>query len=202
VILASAIFVLLITPWLVRNQRVFGKPVFLRTNFGAELRMGNGPYADGTWQYYLHPVHDVAEFRRYVQMGELAYVRARQHEAVAWIKANPGQFAIVSFRKFIYFWYGVPRALSPAWMEPLKNSLFATSSLLTLFGLILALRQGRPHAWLFFWLLLLYPLVYYVVFPHARYRHPIDPVITILSVFVITQAITHTKTRENLLQVQ
>jgi len=57
------------------------------------------------------------------------------------------------------------------------------------------LQQRRPHAWLFFWLLLLYPLVYYVVFPHARYRHPVDTAITILSVFVITQA--EIKTRSN-----
>jgi hypothetical protein len=188
VVLASLIFILLITPWLVRNDHVFGRPVFLRTNFGAEVRMGNGPYADGTWQYYLHPVHDVAEFQRYVQMGELAYVRARRDEAFAWIKSNPGRFMVVSFRKFIYFWYGVPRDLNPAWLEPAKNSLFGASSLLTLFGLLLALRQKRPHAWLFFWLLLLYPFVYYIVFPHARYRHPIDPAITILTVFVITLA--------------
>jgi 4-amino-4-deoxy-L-arabinose transferase-like glycosyltransferase len=188
VLLASLIFLAIITPWLVRNKRVFGQPVFLRTNFGAELRMGNGPYADGTWQYYLHPADNVAEFRRYHQMGELAYVRARRDEAVAWIKANPGRFAVVSFRKFIYYWYGVPRDLQPTWLEPVKNSLFAASSLLTLFGLLLALRQKRPHAWLFFWLLLLYPLVYYIVFPHARYRHPVEPAIAILSVFVITQA--------------
>lgn len=202
VLLASLIFLALITPWLVRNQRVFGQPVFLRTNFGAELRMGNGPYADGTWQYYLHPVHDLAEFRRYEQMGELAYVRARRDEAVAWIKANPGRFSIISFRKFIYYWYGVPRDLRPAWLEPLKNSLFATSSLLTLFGVLLALRQRRPHAWLFFWLLLLYPLVYYVVFPHARYRHPVEPAITILSVFVITQAETRAKPKPANVPVQ
>ena len=193
VLLASLIFLALVTPWLARNERVFGQPVFLRTNFGAELRVGNGPYADGTWQYYLHPVHDVAEFHRYAQMGELAYVRARRGEAVAWIKANPGRFAVISFRKFVYYWYGVPRDLRPAWLEPLKNSLFAASSLLTLFGLLLALRQRRPHAWLFFWLLLLYPLVYYVVFPHARYRHPVEPAIAILSVFVITQAETRAK---------
>jgi len=188
VVLASLIFIAMITPWLVRNDHVFGKPVFLRTNFGAELRMGNGPYADGTWQFYLHPVHDIVEFQRYVQMGELAYVKTRRDEAVAWIKANPARFIVVSFSKFIYFWYGVPRDLNPAWLEPAKNSLFAASSLLSLFGLLLALRQRRPHAWLFFWLLLLYPFVYYIVFPHARYRHPVDPAITILSVFVITQA--------------
>ena len=202
VLIASLIFLGLITPWLLRNQRVFGQPVFLRTNFGAELRMGNGPYADGTWQFYLHPVHDLAEFHRYVQMGELSYVRARRDEAVAWIKANPGRFAVISFRKFVYYWYGVPRDLRPAWLEPVKNSLFATSSLLTLFGLLLALRQKRPHAWLFSWLLLLYPLVYYVVFPHARYRHPVEPAITILSLFVITQAETGAKPKPSNLSAQ
>ncbi len=185
---ASLIFVAIIMPWLVRNDRVFGKPVFLRTNFGAELRMGNGPYADGTWQSYLHPVHDVAEFDRYVKMGELNYVKARKEEAVAWMRANPIRFLVVSLRKIIYYWYGVPRQMNPQWLEPIKNSMFATSSLLTFFGLLLALRQRRPQAWLFFWLLLLYPLVYYVVFPHARYRHPIDPAITILCVFVLSQA--------------
>jgi len=96
----------------------------------------------------------------------------------------------------------VPRDLRPAWLEPLKNSLFAASSLLTLFGLLLALRQRRPHAWLFFWLLLLYPMVYYIVFPHARYRHPVEPAITILSVFVITQAETRAKPKSSNLSAQ
>ena len=188
VALVSVIFFALITPWLVRNYRLFHQPVFLRTNFGAELRMGNGPGADGTWQSYLHPTSNVWEFRKFQQMGELAYVRQRRDEAVTWIKTHPGRFAVVSFRKFVYYWYGVPRNLDPAWLEPAKNSLFAASSLLTVFGLALALRQTKPHAWLFLWLVLLYPAVYYVIFPHPRYRHPIDPVITILAVFVISQA--------------
>jgi len=190
VVLASAIFLAVITPWLLRNYHVFHQPVFLRDNFGAELRMGNGPYADGTWQYYLHPSHDNAEFSKYRQMGELAYVQQRKQEAVQWIKANPLKFLVVSFRKFVYYWYGVPRDLNPPWLAPVKNSLFATSSLLMLFGLVLAFRQKRPHAWLFFWLLLLYPTIYYVVFPHARYRDPVDPEITVLAVFLISQAKT------------
>jgi hypothetical protein len=42
---------------------------------------------------------------------------------------------------------------------------------------------------LFFWLILLCPAVYYVVFPAPRYRHPIEPEMTILAVFLITQAV-------------
>lgn len=188
VVLSSLLFVAFLTPWLVRNYRVFGQPVFLRTNFGAELRIGNGPSADGTGHFYLHPTQNVTEFKKYQKMGELAYVRQRKEEAVQWIKANPRTFAIMTFRKFVYYWYGLPREATPEWLGPIKNSLFAASSLLTLFGLVLALRGRRPHAWLFFWLLLLYPMVYYVVFPHARYRRPVEPAITILAVFVISQA--------------
>jgi len=48
VVLASIIFFACITPWLVRNYRTFGKFIFIRDNFGAELRLGNGNGADGT----------------------------------------------------------------------------------------------------------------------------------------------------------
>src|SRR5580704_3957723 len=48
VIFASVVFAACITPWLVRNHRVFGQFVFIRSNFGSELRLGNGPGADGT----------------------------------------------------------------------------------------------------------------------------------------------------------
>jgi len=50
------------------------------------------------------------------------------------------------------------------------------------------LRQRKPGAWLLFWLILLYPAIYYVVFPGQRYRHPIEPEITILGVYLLTEA--------------
>jgi len=35
---------------------------------------------------------------------------------------------------------------------------------------------------------LLYPAIYYVVYPGQRYRHPIEPEMTILGVYVLTEA--------------
>ena len=32
-----------------------------------------------------------------------------------------------------------------------------------------------------------YPLVYYVSFPHPRYRHPIEPMLLMLAVYLFTQ---------------
>ena len=51
-----------------------------------------------------------------------------------------------------------------------------------------ALRKHKPGAWLFLWLILFYPAVYYAVFPHPRYRHPIEPELGILIVYVISEA--------------
>jgi hypothetical protein len=53
------------------------------------------------------------------------------------------------------------------------------------------LRQKRPGAWLFAGLVLTYPTVYYFVFPHARYRHPIEPELLILIVFLLSEVGKH-----------
>jgi len=59
---------------------------------------------------------------------------------------------------------------------------------LAFWGLGRAIRKKRPNAWLFFWLILSYSSVYYFVFPHPRYRHPIEPELLILIVYVISEA--------------
>jgi thiosulfate reductase cytochrome b subunit len=73
-------------------------------------------------------------------------------------------------------------------MNGAKNSLFLASSVLMFWGLARALRFHKPGVWLLFWLMLLYPAIYYVVFPSPRYRVPIEPEMTILCVFVLTEA--------------
>jgi|HubBroStandDraft_3_1064219.scaffolds.fasta_scaffold33835_2 4-amino-4-deoxy-L-arabinose transferase-like glycosyltransferase len=188
VIFASVVFAACITPWLVRNYRVFGQPVFIRSNFGAELRLGNGPGADGTWMDYLHPTKDVYEMRRYQELGELAYVSERKREAMEYIREDYARFTGLSLKRFIYFWGGVPKPGENPVMAFFRKSLFAASSLLAFWGLGRALNKHKPGAWLFFWLILSYPLVYYFLFPHPRYRHPIEPELGILMLYVISEA--------------
>ncbi len=187
VVLASIVFFGCITPWLVRNYQTFSRFIFIRDNFGAELRLGNGPGADGTWMEYLHPTQDVYALRQYQSMGELAYIAMRKQEALDYIKADYARFAVLCVKRFIYFWAGSPKATQPPWMNEAKNSLFLASSVLMFWGLGRALRLRRPGAWLLFWLVLLYPAIYYVVFPSPRYRVPIEPEMTILCVFLLTE---------------
>jgi 4-amino-4-deoxy-L-arabinose transferase-like glycosyltransferase len=187
VVLASIFFVGTIAPWLVRNHETFGKFILIRSNFGAELRLGNGPGAEGLWMQWLHPSQNVIQMQRYEQLGELDYVAARKREAVDWIRADYPRFVWTSVKRFVYYWGGLPRAGVSA-LVGFKNSVFLASSVLAFWGLGRAIRKKRPNAWLLFWLILSYSSVYYFVFPHPRYRHPIEPELLILIVYVISEA--------------
>ena len=195
VALASAFFIATIAPWLVRNYETFGRFIFLRSNFGAELRLGNGPFADGVWMQWLHPSQNIVELRRYQQFGELEYVSTRKREAMDFIRASYPRFAWLSVKRFIYYWGGLPRSSEIAALAPFKNSLFLASSVLTFWGLARALRKRQHAASLFLWLLLTYPTIYYFVFPHPRYRHPIEPELGILIVYILTEAETRSSRR-------
>ena len=188
VVLSAMVFWASIAPWLVRNDQTFGRFIFIRDNFGAELRLGNGHGADGTLMLYLDPVHDSYAMRQFQTMGELSYIAMRQQQALAYIKADYARFAWLSFKRFVIFWASPPKVTEPRWIGPVKDSLFLGSSVLMFWGLGLALRQRRPGAGLLLWLMLLYPAIYYFVYAIPRYRHPIEPVMVILCVFVLTEA--------------
>jgi hypothetical protein len=188
VILSAVVFCACIAPWLMRNYHTFGEFVFIRDNFGAELRLGNGNGADGTWMQYLHPTQDEYAMRQYVTMGELPYIAMRKQQAMDYIETDYPRFFGLCVKRFIYYWAGSPRPGQSWMLAQAKNLLFLASSVLMFWGLARALRQHRPGAWLLFWLILFYPAVYYIVFPAQRYRHPIEPEIAILVVYLLTEA--------------
>ncbi len=190
VVLASGIFFLCLTPWLVRNYRTFGRFVFIRDDFGVQFRLGNGPYADGMLMPYLQPNLNTVEFETFRQLGELAYAERCKRLAFDWLREHPGCFAVISLKRFFYYWGGVPKATGSTAPIDFRNSLFLASSLLALAGLALVIKKKKPEAWLFLWLVLSYPTVYYFVYPHARYRHPIEPELLVLIVFLISEVRT------------
>ncbi len=81
---------LVLSPWMVRNYEVFGRFVFLRDDFGLQVRLGNGPYADGMLMPYLQPNLNRLELEKFQQMGELAYARILQE---AGLRLDPGASA-------------------------------------------------------------------------------------------------------------
>lgn len=186
---AGLVALLAVMPWLVRNYRTFGQFVFIRSNFGAELRMGNSPAGEGLWMFWLHPSQNPVEFARYTRLGEIAYVQARQREALTFMAQSPGRFARLSLRRTLYFWIGTPRNADIPFSVEARSALFLLSSLLAFWGLWLVIRHRRPGAFLYAATLLVYPLPYYLTFPHPRYRHPIEPEMVILGLYLLAQSL-------------
>jgi 4-amino-4-deoxy-L-arabinose transferase-like glycosyltransferase len=191
--LAAVIFIVCIAPWTARNFAAFNKFIPLRGNFGAELYMGNGPGSNGFLMEYYHPFQDAAQLRDYAALGEVRYVARQGAEAKACIAADPKHFAADVARRIYFFWAGVPHPSDEAWYNEVGRTLnFAFISLAGLLGLALALRNRVPAAGLFAWAFLLLPLPYYIVTVHARFRHPLEPLIAILGVYLFQSA---TRTR-------
>jgi 4-amino-4-deoxy-L-arabinose transferase-like glycosyltransferase len=187
VVLSSIVFFAILSPWVVRNYQVFGRFVFLRDDFGLQVRLGNGPSADGMLMAYLQPNLNKLELQQFQTMGELAYAEACKQQAFDWILQHPGRFTVISMKRLFYYWNGVPRPSGSTSPVDFRSSAFLATSVLALWGLGRALRQKRTAAWLYAGLVLTYPTVYYFVFPHARYRHPIEPVLVILIVFLLLE---------------
>ncbi|MGD0568860.1 MAG: glycosyltransferase family 39 protein [Candidatus Sulfotelmatobacter sp.] len=192
VVLSSFVFFLVLSPWLVRNYKVFGRFVFIRDDFGLQFRLGNNKLADGMLIATLQPNLNKLEFEKFEGLGEIAYEADCRRLAFEWIRAHPGRFAIISMKRFFYYWNGVPRPTDSVAPWDFRSSLFLASSVLAIWGVGRALRQKRPGAWLFGGLVLTYPTVYYFVFPHARYRHPIEPELIILAVFLLCETRSRT----------
>lgn len=186
---AAMVFILCISPWVIRNARVFHRFIPMRANFGAELYLGNGPGAMGFLMEYNHPYEAPDQLRLYKQMGEVAYAKMRGRLAWNYILSDPGLFVRNSIKRLYFFWISVPHPTGDAWyVEPVRVANFAFASIAGIFGLALALKRRIPAAWLFAWAFVLLPLIYYFVTVHARFRDPLEPLIAILAVYVFQSA--------------
>ncbi len=185
---AGLIFIALIAPWSLRNRRVFHAFVPLRTNFGVELYLGNGPGATGLVMTYDHPVLNPEQFELYRQMGELRYSAWRGELARQAIQADVPRFLWLCLKRGYFFWFSTPHSDGRPFGDLVRGLNYIFASVVGLFGLVLALKQRRPASGLFAFAFLLLPAIYYAVMALARFRHPLEPLITVLGVFLFQQA--------------
>ncbi len=106
------------------------------------------------------------------------------------IRRHPGAFLRLSLRRFYFFWADVPHATrrGEEWTEYVRNLNFQFASITGILGLLLALRRRIPAAPLFAMAFVVVPFVYYFVFVQARFRHPLEPLIAILTVYLFQSA--------------
>jgi hypothetical protein len=122
-------------------------------------------------------------------MGELAYVRREAQLAHVYIGSHKREFVELAVKRFYFYWVSVPHPIEfGVWNEAFRVLNYSFLSLAGLLGLALALKRHIPGAVLFAWAFVLLPLVYYFVTVQARFRHPLEPLLTILGVFLFQSA--------------
>jgi 4-amino-4-deoxy-L-arabinose transferase-like glycosyltransferase len=185
--------VLGVVPWTVRNYAAFGRFVPVKSNFGLEFWLGNNPDVKLIWTWWRSPASDGTENNELHRLGEIAYMHEKQSEALKFIWVHPGAFLDSSFDRFADTWTALWDQRADPWVNALHAGaayVFFCSvfSLLALVGLLLARRADALETFPLSAAMLFFPLTYYITHSAERYRHPIDPVMTILAVYAAAYA--------------
>lgn len=186
--------VMLFAAWPIRNAVRFHAFIPLRSTVGFELWMGNRPGATGFLDVDLFPMYDKQELASYISKGEVGYTQYKSQQAWEYIRARPDVFVKMTARRIYRFWTGTGGpGRSPIW-----EIHATTTTLLGLAGLILLYcdKRTRDFAILMTIPMLLFPLPYYITHAEFRYRLNIDPLMTILGAYAITQLDSAMKRRE------
>ena len=193
-LIATCLCIVVISPWLVRNRLVFGQWVFLRSNFGFELSLGNYQNSNGYGWVGKHPIANKHVFKKYKEMGELAFVEEKKHEAFGYIEEHPIDFLHLSAIRFWSFWDGT--YLLYAYDDGTERiKLYWPWSLAMLIGLLAYWAQDRALALYFTLTVFLYPWPYYITYPQTRYRHAIEPILLLFCGYAISQLLQSSRQR-------
>jgi len=173
-------------PWTIRNYITFHKFIPLRSNFGLELWLGNNDQVPDTWAGFLHPNDYPPEREKFAELGEATYMQEKQHEAVAFMRSHPRDTLRFFWRRFADNWMGTWDPIQDVWHSLAWDSRTTlvsniSFSLLGLVGALLLFRQRSAYALPIAIFPLVYPVVYYITHSSLRYRHPIDPVMAVLT---------------------
>jgi hypothetical protein len=188
--LAGLLFAVTLSPWVYRNWIVFHAFIPTRGNFGAEFYQSVLPEHEGfPWGTTIPYVENHPELIHYKTVGEVAYVREKNILAKALIQQHPRRFADYFVKRIYFFWVSVPHPIEKGWfLELVREWDYFLFSMTSLLGLALALKHRVPASWLFAATFLLLPLPYYALTVQARFRHPLEPLITILTVYLFQSA--------------
>ncbi len=184
--LCSLLVVLIVTPWLVRNYYAFGKFVFIRGNFWAELRYGNAIGSQGFELGFTHPEINRFERQKYLTLGEQAYFESKKHDVLQFIHENPRYFEQLCVQRVLLFWwdFGDYYGYTPDVLLTIGRRVFSTLGLVGMLWLFVKRRYGAGVVAL---VLCFFPIAFYLTYPAWRYRHVLEPFLLICAVYAVSQ---------------
>ncbi len=181
-LIASA---LVLAPWLYRNYDAFGQFVFVSTNSGLMLLLGN---SENT-RVNIGPRVDIARYRNIAEINSAnpaQYDGLLRKQAIQWIANNPNRAFFLYLKKFIN-WFNFSNKLATESEESVVRDIilfmtYYTILLLAVWNILFdKFAQVRS---LKIYIALLYlgaGAIYAVFFTRIRYRVPFDAMMMMLA---------------------
>lgn len=185
-LMAAAVGLICCIPWTVRNFVVFHRFIPFRSNFGYELYIGNNEnYDERHWGSPAIITQDM-ETLRYLRMGETAFMQEETRKALKFMEGHPRvEMQLIGWR-FVDFWMGVADPLrtfvgTDSWL--IRGILLGNfaSAVGALAGMVVLFLRRSVYAVPVAAFPLVFPVLYYVTHTSLRYRHPIDPMVLLLT---------------------
>ena len=197
-VITTALIFALVAPWSARNERVFGEPVFISTNFWPNFWMGNHAGTHGGYMPLPPETQDMSEIERSDHMRELAladlhaepagfvwrtiWKAAKLHEretiGVVWNEA--GVVALLGTGGLMAL-----KLLSTAWWYAMLIAALA--------GIVLLIRRQGAWATLLctpVWLWGYFTGVHAVIVIGDRYHMPATPMIALLAAVALSSVLS------------
>ena len=196
-VVISAVALLVVSPWIVRNQRRFGKPMVATTHGGYTILLGNNPAYYDYLQRGDHSVTWPASDPRFQEIlpqpgppvsDEFAYDATTKRLAHKAILAQPRMFLRASLDRVFQLWNPLPHrtSLSPSVGRELLR--FATCAwYVVVFGAaVMGMVKLRGRLLSLSWLgplllCLTFTLMHSVYWSNLRMRAPLMPVVALLA---------------------
>ena len=185
VALAMVALIIPVCPWLVRNVLVFGHFIPVKSNLWLEVDIANNEQASVLMvDWSRHPASNDKELAIYCRLGERAYMETKREASFLFIDSQFGHFALLSLRKFIFWWTGFwswdPRYLAT---EPMRGPLIIFHSVMTFLSIAgVALLRQRSHRVFIVGLVACQGMMYYFTHPAIEYRHSVEPLLVCVAV--------------------
>jgi hypothetical protein len=172
--LVIAVLCLTGATWGVRNQEQLGTFV-IRTNLGMTLYASDNDCArpsliaseaNNCYQAH-HPNTSIEEAQLLEKLGEVNYDHVRKHDAEDWMRSHPIPLLRLTLARVRDFWFPI------ADKHLFQSAVIWICTVLSIPGLILMVRKRSDVTLFVGFVLLIYPLMYYIVVSDVRYRLPV-----------------------------
>ena len=184
-----------VSPWSARNERIYGEPVFMSTNFWANFWMGNHPGTNGEYAPLPAETDQMSDLEREAYLEGLA---------LEYIRTEPGAFLTRTLRKALRLhqretvgvaWNAGPierrfGAIAPDALRLVSTGYWYLMLLGGLAGIVVSARTRGAWTTLLsppVWLWLYFTALHAIIVVGDRYHMPAIPMIALLCGLALSQ---------------